>query len=103
MRCLLYVGVHAKDGSAGLERVIQIPFCPVVGMSITGVVNPDGNLFNVIVDSVTFDSETGELSVHLENDDISDDTNETLDEKLSDWGDGWLKTGEYRKRSECVG
>jgi hypothetical protein len=88
MKCLLHLGVHAKDGSAGIEREIDIPFCPAAGLEITGIVNPDGNLSCGKVSSVQWDAQTGKLTVHLENDDNEVD-DDTLAEKLSDWGDGW--------------
>lgn len=87
MKCLLSLGVHANDGSAIIDREIDIPFCPFHGLEIGGIVNPHGNLSCGTVSSVEWSAETGILRAHLVND--TNESDETLDEKLDDWGEGW--------------
>lgn len=91
MRCELNLGVSGCDGAASLTRYIEIPFVPNVGLQLQGITNRDGNLTCAVVESVEWDVATGELSVHLVNDHVSEGRNDktTLAEVLADWGEGW--------------
>ena len=87
----LWLHVKGTDDQVFIERIIDLPFAPWVGLGITGLTNENSNLCEHTVRSVWWDYAKACFIVMLEPDD-SDDTGRTSQEIVdTDYPSEWIR------------